>query len=122
MDRKLENLFQSLDLIEKQAVVLHDKQKYIEKLAKLTKLTYETKSYLGGLKQLDKTVEKLKENYNRIKGRCEQQQLQMLYLLEKVNAVQESKARQSPVLSKTVLEPVVEQDLSLVAPSSMVNN
>lgn len=125
MDKKVEDLCRFLELIEKQAVVLHQKQENIEKLSRLNEITYETKIVLGNLKNgFSQKLEKLKLMYDQVKKRCEKQQLQMLYLLEKVEAVQGSMRQQGHLSSRLphmVLQPAKVQDFSHgTAPESAV--
>lgn len=124
MDKKLENLCKSLDLIEKQVVVLQQKQENIENLLKLNEVTYETKVVLDALKQnVSQKVEELRQTYEQILKRCQLQQLQMVNLLEKVEAVQGAIGRNgvSSRLPKVVLQAAVEQDFSPeVAPVSSI--
>ncbi|XP_063705748.1 spindle and kinetochore-associated protein 1-like [Culicoides brevitarsis] len=89
MDQKMEKLCRSLDLIEKQAVVLQEKQQNIEKLIKLDEITKEARANLDLIhKNLTSNIDELKKTCSQIKKRVGVLQLQMLYLLEKVDAVQ----------------------------------
>lgn len=103
----MENLCTNLAKLEEQTIVLYKKQENIQNLARLSEITYKTKCALVALK-LNLNIEKLKQAYKQTNKRCELQQHQMLYLLKKVDEIQESMGKRSAFLPKTVLQPVME--------------
>lgn len=110
MDKKLEKLYQSVDLIEKQIIVLSKKTENMGLILSLGEVTKDAKEVVGMLKsKLDGKLPGLKQEYDMVRRKLEIQQLMMLHLLR---AMEEKSSKMKEVESHTknipkmVLEPV----------------